>query len=174
MRKKIMSIILSLCLLSCSSLTAFAEKNPTEPVDQYGYTYSDYLNADPWWKDAMLCSIEYGNGEMHILENYTPKNDTPFLSFTDPYNMEGIPAFLDERREHEVKNCEICGEAMLYVDILYEINPNCGHAIFSYGYYCAADNTFISDFFYDQCGCYAHNVKKIHPHMIFVKEVLEK
>lgn len=173
MRKKITSLFLALCLLSFGSISAFAQEPSNQPVDEYGCTYSDYLNADPWWKDALLCAIEYGDGEMHILKDYTPQNSTPFLSFTAPYHVENIAACVDKTREHEIKFCESCGEKMLYARIVYEINPSCGHGIFSYGYYCTADHTFTPDFFYDQCGCYTHNIEEIHPYMAFVKEYLE-
>ena len=173
MYKKILSLLFALCLLSCGSISAFAQEFSEETIDEYGCTYSDYLNADPWWKDALLCAIEYGNGKMHILKNYTPQNRIPFLTFTDPYNMSCIAACVAETRDHEMKYCKSCGEKMLYARIVYEINPSCGHGIFSYGYYCATDNIFTPDLFFDQCGCYTHNIEEIHTYMVFVKEYLE-
>lgn len=159
-------------MMACASLPAFAQEPAPQAVDASNCTAADCQNADPWWKDVMLCTIEYGNGEMHVLEDYQPQNETPFLSFTDPYNIAQIPACIDETKDYEVKHCEDCGERMLYVDILYEINPACGHGIFSYGYYCEQDDQFIPQFFYDQCGCYTHHVREIQPYLVFVKEYL--
>lgn len=160
MRK--ISILSIIILISCiSSVTVNAE------------SFKDNSrSSDDWWKDVMMLTIESGSGEVHILENYSPKGSVPFVSFSSPYHMDNIPLYLMETVENSVLNCTSCGEKIIYVDILYEINPKCGHGIFSYGYYCATDNTFTPELFYDQCGCWEMGVTDPHGYLEFVNEYL--
>lgn len=157
MFKKWISIMVLTGLLSLGSLTAFA----------------DHYDEDSSWKDSMMRSIENGDGGIQILKNYHPKNKVPFVSFSAPYDTKNISMYLDEQTEHSQKVCEICKQPMIYTDILYEINPLCGHGIFSHGHYCAKDDIFVPEHFYTQCGCEKENIKQIHPYMQFVKEYLK-
>lgn len=133
---------------------------------------------DLWTADAYMSVTENGNGEEHILKNYEPKNEKPFVSFEMPFDDEEISCFIDCESKSEVRVCKNCDEKLIYTDVLYEINEDCGHGIFAKGYFCQKDKTFTPDNFYTKCGCHQNKNPQVQPYMNWVlklyKSIIEK
>ena len=154
-------IMISVIFVSCIFTVAVhaqsdTDFNDTTVVESF-YTdlhVEDKRGSDTWYKDVMTRVVEAGSGEIHTLENYVPRESVPFISFSAPYDTHDIPAYRTNETSPVPSLCKDCHQEMIYVDILYEINPYCGHGIFTRGYYCETDDIFTPEFFYDQCGCW--------------------
>lgn len=162
MLKKTMVLFTIMTLLGLNCFNIYAED------------FSEFQKEDLFWENAMIRSVEIGNGERHILKGYIPGSEKALVSLSEPFCQERIGDYVEETIEHKDEKCEYCGEKLMFVDILYEISSSCGHGIFSLGYYCATENIFIPETFYNQCGCYKKTKSEILPHMKFVEKYLNE
>lgn len=103
-------------------------------------------------KDQTLWEVVNGTGEERVLDSSVIARERPLLTLESDPEMKKIDRY-DCSGILEIKKlCPDCGERMLTVNVVHEVN-NCGHGIFSYANYCEKNDVYIPFMFYTVCGC---------------------